>query len=640
MDQPTRQAKIDKKALKTMGFFQLVRHSARPYARLFKYMKPYRMRFFMGLGFGALAGAVNGVLPLVMKYVGDHIFHGKQGNLMDAARAGTGPGITEFLLPCLAIPAAMLLRGLFSYLNAYYLAWVGLKALNDIRAELFGHITKQSLAFFNRERAGMLVSRVMMQSRMAQQALTTLSSDLIKQPIHIITGIVTLAYLDWKFTIIALILFPLCLLPMAIYGKKVRQSGKAEEEEAGMMAVILTEALQGIRVVKSFAREDHENQRFEATNRAQFRNAMRVRKSMEIVGPLVEVVAALGAGLALIYVFFSGLSVARFMALLAGLFLLYDPIKVVSRLHILLQKCLAATINIFELMDEDPEVKDAPGAETLKTVVGKIEFDNVTFRYPKSAEPALKNVSLCVEPGKYYALVGASGAGKSTALSMILRFYDPQEGLIRIDGKDIRTVTQKSLRANIGIVTQDTFLFHDTIYANILYGRLDATKEEVEKAATLAYAHEFILAQPKGYETVIGDKGCLLSGGQQQRLAIARALLKDAPILLLDEATSALDSESERMIQKALERLIEGRTTIAIAHRLSTILKADCIVVMHNGEIMATGTHAELLDSSPIYRNLYDLQFLHPQADHRDPKAQFATDAITQEIKLEYSTLD
>ncbi len=603
-----------KAELSNAGFFKLLRASWKPYFQLFDYMKPYKWRFFMGLGFGALAGSVNGVLPMVMHYVASNIFPDAGAkNMVAAAHEGSGPGIGAFILPCLAIPAAMLLRGLFSYLNAYYLAWVGLKALNDIRRDLFQKLMQQSLAFFNQQRAGMMVSRVMIQSRMAQQALTTLSSDLIKQPVNILVGISTLIYLDWKFTIISLVLFPLCLVPMAVYGKKVRSSGRKEEEEAGMMAVILTESLQGVRVVKSFAREQFEVERFNCANRAQFQNAMRVRKSMEIVGPLVEVVAALGAGAALLYVFFSGLPVALFMALLTGLFLLYDPIKTLSRLHILMQKCLAATVDIFDLMETEPDVNDAPNALPLRAGKGAIRLENVSFTYPRTAKPALNEVNLDIEGGRYYALVGSSGAGKSTLLSLILRFYDPQSGRILIDGMDIRLVTQQSLRAQIGVVTQDTFLFHDTIRNNIRYGRLDATDEEIEEAARQAYAHDFILAQSQGYETIVGDKGCMLSGGQQQRLAIARALLKNAPVLLLDEAMSALDSESEQIVQAALERLSQGRTVIAIAHRLSTILKADKIVVMEQGKILSIGRHTELLNSSPTYKRLYELQFLHPE---------------------------
>jgi subfamily B ATP-binding cassette protein MsbA len=290
-----------------------------------------------------------------------------------------------------------------------------------------------------------------------------------------------------------------------------------------------------------------------------------------------------------------------------------------------MQRSIMATGEIFRILDSEPTVKDRPNAIELKSTHGLIELDRVTFRYSSGKTNALADVSLRIEAGRSYALVGASGAGKSTVLSLILRLYDPIRGIISIDGNDVRDVTQKSLRQQIGLVSQDTFLFHDTIFKNILFGRLDATVEEVYAAAQAAYAHDFIVAQPKGYETIVGDKGCLLSGGQQQRLAIARALLKNAPILLLDEATSSLDSESEKQIQQALERLSEGRTVIAIAHRLSTILSADQIVVMHQGRIKEIGTHAELLQKSGHYRKLYDMQFGHAEPA---PKSELLADAL------------
>jgi subfamily B ATP-binding cassette protein MsbA len=274
-----------------------------------------------------------------------------------------------------------------------------------------------------------------------------------------------------------------------------------------------------------------------------------------------------------------------------------------------MQRSLQATTEVFRILDLEPTVKDAPNAIELPFSEGRLDFENVVFRYANTVTDAVKDLNLQIEPGKTYALVGASGAGKSTILSLILRLYDPTSGRVKIDGRDLRTITQKSLRQQIGLVTQETFLFHDTIFKNIQFGRLDATAEEVYEAAHTAFAHDFIMAQPKGYDTVIGDKGCLLSGGQQQRLAIARAVLKNAPILLLDEATSSLDSESEKQIQQALEKLTAGRTVIAIAHRLSTVLSADQIVVMDCGRIKEIGTHSELLEKSGYYRRLYDHQF-------------------------------
>jgi subfamily B ATP-binding cassette protein MsbA len=313
--------------------------------------------------------------------------------------------------------------------------------------------------------------------------------------------------------------------------------------------------------------------------------------------------------LALLYVYAANLSAGRFFGLITGIFILYDPIKTLSKIQIVMQQSIAATTAIFALLDSESTVQDAPNAVALRLSQGRIDFENVTFRYANTLTDAISNLTLHIEPGKTYALVGASGAGKSTILSLILRLYDPTFGAVNIDGRDLRSVTQKSLREKIGLVTQETFLFHDTISNNIRFGRLDATPDEVCEAAKAAYAHDFIMAQPKGYETVIGDKGCLLSGGQQQRLAIARAVLKNAPILLLDEATSSLDSESEQQIQKALAKLATGRTVIAIAHRLSTVLSADQIIVMDGGRIKEIGTHAELLEKSGYYRRLYDHQF-------------------------------
>jgi subfamily B ATP-binding cassette protein MsbA len=415
--------------------------------------------------------------------------------------------------------------------------------------------------------------------------------------------------MDWKFTLVTLILFPTCLLPLRIYGRRARKALRGQFEGMGEMVVTMQETFAGIRVIKSFAREAHQEKEFKRSNQLQFSQMMRIIRSMEATGPLVETIAAVGIGLALLYVYAANLSAGRFFGLITGIFILYDPIKTLSKIQIVMQQSIAATTAIFALLDSESTVQDAPNAVALRLSQGRIDFENVTFRYANTLTDAISNLTLDIQPGKTHALVGASGAGKSTILSLILRLYDPTSGSVNIDGRDLRSVTQKSLREKIGLVTQETFLFHDTISNNIRFGRLDATPEEVREAAKAAYAHDFIMAQPKGYETVIGDKGCLLSGGQQQRLAIARAVLKNAPILLLDEATSSLDSESEQQIQKALAKLATGRTVIAIAHRLSTVLSADQIIVMDGGRIKEIGTHAELLEKSGYYRRLYDHQF-------------------------------
>ena len=582
-----------------------------PYRDLFPFLKPHLGRFILALIFGAVFGVISGLLPLVLNYVNSQVFpQGKNKvDMLGDALNGTGAGINSVLLVCSVIPFIFVLRSLCDYLNSYYMSWVALRVLADIRCKLYTHILGQSLEFFNRERSGNLISRVANDTRMAQTALTSISSDLIKQPLTVISAFAVLIHLDWKFTVVSLFLFPVCMVPIVYYGKKVRRQGRLEEEKIGSMMSVLQESFAGIRVIKAFAREKHESEHFERLSLEQFRSGVRVQKAIQIVSPMVEAVAAIGVGLALFYVWYTHLSAAKFLALLAGIFMLYDPIKKLSRIHLVMQQCFNATNNIFEIMNREPAIKDRPGAEEITGSDGDIRIESVTFRYRPGLHAAVRDLSLHIEPGKYYALVGSSGAGKSTILSLLLRFYEPEAGVIRLDGRDINTIKQISLREQIGMVSQETFLFHDSILNNIRYGRLNAAKEEVIDAAKRAYAHDFIMHQPNGYETVIGDKGCLLSGGQQQRVSIARALLKNAPVLLLDEAMSALDSEAEREIQAALDRLSEGRTVIAIAHRLSTVLKADQIVVMDRGGVREIGTHRELLDSSTIYRKLYDLQF-------------------------------
>ena len=583
---------------------QFARETIQPYKQLAPFLKPYRGKFALGIACGVAAGAVNGCYALVLKHVMEYVFpHGAK-----VAGVANAPTIDGILWMCALIPAMVVARSFFGYLNAYWMAWVSLRLLVDIRTKLFRHILRQSLDFFAKTRSGQLLSRVNNDARMAQQALTTVSGDIVTQPFAIIAAIIALYVIEPRFTLGSLVLFPICLIPIVVFGRKVRQAGKDEENEAGAMMVIMQEAFAGIRVIKSLCREEDEMKEFEDSSATQFRNTVKIRKAIEIVSPLIESVAAVGVGLALFYVWYYHVSAATFIGLLTGLFMLYDPVKKLSKVSGQMQRCFASTTRIFELLALEPSVKDLPGAKVLPKSRGEIYFEDVFFQYP-TGETVLKGIKLLIEAGKTYALVGASGAGKSTMLSLILRFYDPKYGRIYIDGENIRTVTTESLRAQMSIVTQETFLFHTTIAENIRYGRFDATDEEVREAARQAYAHEFIEKQPKGYETVIGDKGCMLSGGQQQRVSIARALLKNAPILLLDEATSALDSESETEVQRAIDTLAEGRTVIAIAHRLSTILNADQIVVMDRGEIKDTGTHAELYEKSAYYRRLYDLQF-------------------------------
>ncbi len=612
--------KNGKTGKKKPSFWQTLRTASGPYRRLYSYVKPYKWRFVLGLSFGFAFGMVNSFVPLAVLQVSTFIFHGAAPNpralLTHHEMLNVGPKIDSIIWICLAIPLVMTVRSLCNYGNAYYMNWVSNKVVTDIRNQLFGKIVHHSMDFFNKMRAGFLMSRITNDTRGMQMALTTVSSDLFKQPIAILGAIIVLLLMDWKFTVVTLILFPICLLPIRIYGRRARNAVRNEQEDMGQMVVIMQETFAGIRVIKSFSREEHQETSFRRSNQLQFANMMRMIKSMEAVGPLVETIAAAGIGLALLYVYTVNLSAGRFFGLISGIFVLYEPIKTLSRIHVVMQRSLQATTEVFRILDLDPTVKDAPNAIELPFSKGRLDFENVVFRYANTVTDAVKDLNLHIEPGKTYALVGASGAGKSTILSLILRLYDPTSGHVKIDGRDLRTITQNSLRQQIGLVTQETFLFHDTIFKNIQFGRLDATVEEVYEAARTAFAHDFIMAQPKGYQTIIGDKGCLLSGGQQQRLAIARAVLKNAPILLLDEATSSLDSESEKQIQKALEKLTAGRTVIAIAHRLSTVLSADQIVVMDSGRIKEIGTHSELLEKSGYYRRLYDHQFNRVQDEN------------------------
>jgi subfamily B ATP-binding cassette protein MsbA len=586
-------------------FLDAIRKSNEGYKRLWPYVDKYRGRFIASIAAGAGSAVLTAAQAKVLQMVTHSAF--REGVTDAAAKAA--PVLGHVLLISSLLPVVIIARCLCDYMENFCMTSVTMRVLHDLRVQIFQHILGQSMSFFNREKIGSLISRVSNDTRSAQMAIGAVTDDIVTQPLTVVAVIVEMMRLDWRFTIYSLCIFPVCFIPIVFFGKKIREIGRQDETCNAELMVLLHEALAGIRLVKSLCREPYEEGRFNASSEHMVQVGIKVRNAMGIVGPLIEGMAALGIMLALVYVFFSHMPFSNFVALLGSLFLLYNPVKKLSKVHVNLQKALGATAKIFDLLARPASIQDEPDATVLKNVTGQIEFDAVTFTYDMKLPPALKRMTLMIPPGKTYALVGASGAGKSTVFSLLQRFYDPYRGVIRLDGQDIRKVTQESLRSNIGVVSQDTFLFNESILENIRYGRLDATDEEVYEAARNAYAHDFILKQPQGYKTEIGDKGCKISGGQQQRLAIARALLKNAPILLLDEATSALDSESEQEIQAALERLAVGRTVIAIAHRLSTILKADQIVVMEDGQIKEVGRHEELLEKSGLYRRLYDYQY-------------------------------
>src|SRR5438309_6059703 len=487
------------KAARTkQSVWETLRAASGSYRRLYSYVKPYKMRFILGLALGLAYAAVTNLLPLAIARVTSAVFHGaapKPGAISSNLHVlDTGPKINSIVLVCLAIPAIMTVRSLCSYGSSYCMQWVSNKVVTDIRAQLFSKMVRQSMDFFNKARSGFLISRITNDTRIMQMALTTVGSDVFKQPVTIVGAISALLLMDWKFTVVTLILFPTCLLPLRIYGRRAKKAVQNEQEGMAQMVVTMQETFAGIRVIKSFAREAYQEKEFKRSNQMQFSQMMRMIRSMEAVGPLVEIIAAIGVGMALLYVYAANLSVGRFFGLFSGIFILYDPIKTLSRIHIVMQRSVAAMSAIFSILDSRPTVEDAPNAGTLSSSEGRIDFENVTFRYANTARDALSNVTLHIEPGKTHALVGASGAGKSTILSLILRLYDPTTGAVKIDGTDLRSVTQKSLREQMGLVTQETFLFHDSIFNNIQLGRLGATPEDIYAASQAASAQDFIMA--------------------------------------------------------------------------------------------------------------------------------------------------
>lgn len=596
------------------------------FRRLFGYIRPYRTRLIGGIFFGVIAGLFNGLLLLVLKSVFTIVLPTTEGDTSrDVYRPFADlPVLTDFEIPapslpahlewifvaavCLSVPVLLLLRGIFHFLHRYCMLWLNMRVLYRLRDESFSSLMRQSVAFYNRVKQGELIQTVANQTRTSADAGSQLLSGLIQHPAAIVSIVVTVVIMDPLYTFGALVVFPLCILPVIAVSRKVRKAGGREEQESEGLMVTLHESFGGIRLVKAHGREDFQCARFEQGSRNIIKFIMRWRKAMEISSPMVEIVGSLGISIGMVYAWWQEMRPETFLTLNLGLMSIYPHAKALGRMQIQLQKCFVAALKVFSYIDAEPDVKDRADAADLTECRGSIELKDVTFSYTAD-RPALDGVSLRFEPGRKYALVGQSGSGKSTLLALILRFYDPDCGTLLLDGRDVRDYTQRSLRDQIGLVSQDTFLFHDTILNNIRYGRLDATREEVEAAARLAHAHEFIVEQADGYDTMLGDQGCTLSGGQQQRLSIARAVLRDAPILLLDEATSALDSESEKAIREAIEELSRGKTVIAIAHRLSTVLDSDEIVVMSQGRVVDAAPHDVLLERCAEYQRLHRLQF-------------------------------
>lgn len=569
------------------------------YRRLLRYVGPYRSRMILAI-ISLVVGTLLGlVMPLVVRNIVDVVFVKRDLALLN--------GFTALLA------LVFLAQAFFSFVNRYYTSFIGERVVADLREQLYNHLLSLSLRFYADRRTGELVSRVTNDVTTLQAAVTDNLVTLLQQSLTLMGGVILLFWLDWRLTSVILGGIPIVTLTMVFLGRKIRRAAAEVQDRLAEAAAVVDETIGNVRIVKSFAREVYEIARFRAKVEETFIAAIRRVKISATLGPFIGFMAFISITITL---WFGGYEVIQGYLSPGGLvaFLIYTllvagPIAAFSGLYSQFQAALGATEHIFELLDLQSELADAPKAYLLPTIIGRVAFENVSFEYDSSV-PVLHNVSLEVKPGQVVALVGPSGAGKTTLVNLIPRFYDVTAGCITIDGHDIRQVTLLSLREQIGMVPQETAMFSDTIRENIRYGKLEASQAEIEAAARAANAHDFIINMPQGYETRVGERGIKLSGGQRQRIAIARAILKNPRILILDEATSSLDSESEQLVQEALERLMKSRTTFVIAHRLSTIINADWILVLEGGRIVEQGSHAELVSRADgLYHKLHALQF-------------------------------
>jgi len=525
-------------------------------------------------------------------------------------RLGVNRDNVVYFLPLLFL-LVVLVRNAADFLSGYSFQHIGLGVTTDIRNDLYRHILEQSSRFHAEHPSGELVARIVNDVALMQNAVSNRLQDLFQQSFTLVALLALLLSTHFKLALVALVAAPALLFPIVRFGKGVRRTSHRSQERMADLASLMTEGVRGHRVVKAFGMEGFELSRFREATRRHLRVNLWAQMLANVSGPVVESLAALGAAALLIYagktIRAGGLSAPELLQFLTTLLMIYDPIRKLNKVNLVLQEATAAGQRVSRLMEIPNDIQEHPGAGHLDTVREGVAYERVSFSY--ETQLVLRDISLPIRAGEIVALVGPSGAGKSTFVNLLPRFFDPTAGRVTIDGVDIRDLKIMSLRSLIGIVTQETVLFNDTIRNNIAYGRLDLPLERVREAAAAAYADEFIMQLPRGYETVIGESGLRLSGGQRQRLAIARALLKNAPILILDEATSHLDSESEALVQKALYNLIQGRTTLVIAHRLSTVTRADRIVVVEDGRIVEEGSHRELLALGGSYKRLFDLQF-------------------------------
>ena len=575
--------------------------------RLLEFGRPYRGRIAIAVVamvlYGvASAGVVYQVQPILEKVL---------------------PKREDLFATIVAILGFYLLKGIGAYVSGYLMTDVGQRVVRDIRNRLFRHILGQSAGFFSVHTSGRLMSRITNDVAQVQRAVSETIGDLARESIALLGFAALLFYYDARLALVCLTGAPLVVYPLVRLGQRVRRTTRRSQEALEQMSHVSAEAFTGHRIVKAFGAEQRETEKFEHASGHFYRTIMKVTSALSVLPPLMEFLGGVAFVTALWYgsesIAAGRLSTGQFVAFITALFMMYGPAKKLSRVNADLQQARAAGERIFETLETHSEVREAPDAVALPRFARSVEFKNVCFSYAGADDATLRGVTFVVKAGQMLAIVGRSGAGKTTLVNLIPRFYDVTGGAITIDGRNVHDVTLASLRSQIGMVTQETVLFDDTIAANIAYGRPTATVLEIEQAARAAHAHEFIVGLDRGYETLIGERGQRLSGGQRQRLAIARALLRDSPILILDEATSSLDAESEMLVQDALANLMLNRTSFVIAHRLSTVRRADAIVVLERGVIVESGTHDELIAGGGAYAKLYDLQLRDEPGGEGEP---------------------